>query len=197
MKRTITDFVVPRTISARMRRAAAVELEELHPAVFVANAVAGLLPNYVANRLRTQILRLAGWRIGKATFFAGVPRFNGVGPIRSRLSIGASGWINVGCTFELNDTITIGDRVAIGHEVMVLTSTHKIGKGERRAGEKVTGPVAIGDGVWLGARCVILPGVTVGAGAVVSTGAVVTKDVPPNSVVAGAPAAVVVKRLPL
>jgi maltose O-acetyltransferase len=184
------------TLAARVRRAVGVELEELHPVVFLSGAIAGLVPRYVANRLRTNILRLAGWRIGAGTFFAGAPRFSGSGPIRSRLTIGTGGWINVGCTFELNDMITIGDRVAIGHEVMVLTSTHKIGSGQRRAGDKVTCAVSIGDGVWLGARSVILPGVTIGDGAVVSTGAVVTKDVPPNSVVAGSPATVVVKRLP-
>jgi maltose O-acetyltransferase len=195
MKTTNADGS-PYTLVNRVRRAVGVELEELHPAVLVSSAIAGLVPRYVANRLRTQILRLAGWRIGDGTFFAGVPKFSGAGRIRSRLSIGSAGWINVGCTFELNDAITIGDRVAIGHEVMMLTSTHKIGTGQRRAGFKVTSPVSIGDGVWLGARSVILPGVTVGDGAVVSTGAVVTKDVPPNSVVAGAPAVVVVKRLP-
>ena len=195
MKTTDAD-ASPYTLVNRVRRAASVELEELHPAVFISSAIAGLVPRYVANRLRTRILRLAGWRIGDGTFFAGVPKFSGSGRIRSRLTIGSTGWINVGCTFELNDMITIGDRVAIGHEVMVLTSTHKIGSGQRRAGAKVTSPVSIGDGVWLGARSVILPGVTVGDGAVVSTGAVVTKDVPPNSVVAGAPAAVVVRRLP-
>ena len=184
------------TLSAHARRAVSVEFEELHPVVFLSGALARLLPRYVANRLRTRILRLAGWRIGADTYFAGVPRFSGVGQIRARLTIGKQGWINVDCTFELNDTITIGDCVAIGHEVMILTSTHKIGTVVRRAGPKFTSPVSIGNGVWLGARCVILPGVTVGDGAVVSTGAVVTKDVPPNSVVAGAPATVVVKRLP-
>jgi maltose O-acetyltransferase len=194
--KTIDADASPYSLISRVRRAASVELEALHPAVFFSSAIAAMVPRYVANRLRTRILRLAGWRIGDGTFFAGVPKFSGSGRIRSRLTIGSGGWINVGCTFELNDTITIGDRVAIAHEVMVLTSTHKIGTSHRRAGVKVTSPVSIGDGVWLGARSVILPGVTVGDGAVVSTGAVVTKDVPPNSVVAGAPAMVVVKRLP-
>jgi maltose O-acetyltransferase len=195
MKRTHED-ASRHTLVQRVRRAARVELEGLHPVVSVSSAIASLVPRYAANRLRTQILRFAGWNIGEATFFAGVPNFSGPGPIRSRLSIGAACWINVGCTFDLNDRIRVGDEVAIGQEVMLLTSTHKISVTQRRAGVKVTSPVSIGNGVWLGARCVILPGVTVGDGAVVSAGAVVTKDVPPNSVVAGTPAVVVVKRLP-
>lgn len=128
--------------------------------------------------------------------FAGVPRWSGSGPIRSRLSVGSGCWINIGCHFELNDTISIDDGVAIGHDVLILTSTHKLGRNTRRAGELVTGPVVIGPGAWIGARSVILPGVEIGAGAVVSAGSVVNAEVPANTVVAGAPASVVVPRLP-
>ena len=56
--------------------------------------------------------------------------------------------------------------------------------------------VVIGAGSWIGARCVIFPGVRVGSGAVVSAGSIVNKDVPPNTVVSGAPATVVVQRIP-
>jgi maltose O-acetyltransferase len=180
----------------RVRRVVGEELASFHPLVFVSGAIAGLLPKYVGNRLRVSILKSAGWTIGPGTLLADVPRFGGSGPIRQRLTIGSESWINVGCFFELNDTISIGDRVGLAHEVMCLTSTHKLGPATRRAGELTTAPVRIESGAWIGARSVILPGVTIGAGAVVAGGSVVSKDVPPNTLVAGAPAEVVVKRLP-
>ena len=74
-----------------------------------------------------------------------------------------------------------------------MTNTHKLGTAEQRATDLIAHPIAIGDGAWLGARCTVLPGVTVGAGAVVAAGSVVTKDVPPNALAAGVPA--VVKRM--
>ncbi len=180
----------------RVRRVIGEEFASFHPLVFVSGVIAGLLPKYVGNRLRVTILKTAGWKIGEGTLFADVPRFGGSGPIRSRLTVGSESWINVGCFFELNDTITIGDRVGLAHEVMCLTSTHKLGPEARRAGPLTTAPIRIESGAWIGARSIILPGVTIGKGAVVAGGSVVSKDVPANTLVAGAPAEVVVKRLP-
>jgi maltose O-acetyltransferase len=92
---------------------------------------------------------------------------------------------------DLGASISIGDKVSLGHGVLVLTGTHEIGPPSHRAGRLVTEPVSIGDGAWLGSRCVIFPGVKIGAGAVVAAGAVVTEDVPANTVVAGVPAQIV------
>ena len=186
----------PEQGAGRVRRVVSEELEPFHPRVFVSGLVAGLLPRYVATRLRVAILKTGGWQIGPRTLLADVPRFSGNGPITQRLTIGADSWINVGCFFELNDTISIGDRVGLAHEVMCLTSTHKLGSAERRAGALTTAPIRIESGAWIGARSILLPGVTVGEGAVVAAGSVVSKDVAPNTLVAGAPAEVVVKRLP-
>ena len=173
-----------------LRRVIGEELASFHPRAFVSGIIAGLLPTFVANRLRVRILRSAGWKIGVRTTFAGVPRFAGTGPIMGRLTIGSDVWINVGCFFELNDTISIGDRVAIAHEVTCLTSTHILGPEHARAGPLTTAPIRIESGVWIGARTIVLPGVTIGKGAVVGAGSVVNKDVPANSMVAGAPARV-------
>jgi maltose O-acetyltransferase len=181
---------------ARLREIAAGELEVLHVRMLVTSGLARLLPRYSLTRVRTVLLRLGGWDIHRTTLFADVPGFAGSGRIQSRLSIGANGWINIGCEFELNDTITIDDRVAVGHDVLFLTSTHKLGSRLRRAGAISTGAIHVCSGAWIGARSTILPGVTIGEGAVVSSGAVVNKDVAPNSIVAGVPAEVVVKRLP-
>ena len=104
--------------------------------------------------------------------------------------------INVDCIFDLNDSIEIADFVSVGQGVMILTSSHRIGPAARRAGALFTAPVRIGPGAWIGARSVILPGVTVGAGAVVAAGSVVNKNVAPNALVSGVPAETTVARLP-
>lgn len=110
--------------------------------------------------------------------------------------MGAGTVANRGCTIELNDRVDIGRDVAIGHDVLILTATHRIGRSTRRAGRLVTAPVMIGDGVWIGARAVVLPGVSVGKGAVVAAGSVVVEDVPADALVSGTPATVTVRRLP-
>jgi acetyltransferase-like isoleucine patch superfamily enzyme len=66
-----------------------------------------------------------------------------------------------------------------------------MGSRERRYAGLEALPVTIGAGVWVGARAMIMPGVTIGDGAVIAAGAVVTKDVPPNTLVAGVPARIV------
>jgi maltose O-acetyltransferase len=87
--------------------------------------------------------------------------------------------------------VTIGNNVSFGHQVIVLTNTHDIGPASRRAATLCSKAVTIGNGAWLGARCTILPGVTIGDGAVVAAGSVVNEDVPANVLVAGVPARLV------
>ena len=81
--------------------------------------------------------------------------------------------------------ITIGTKVAISREVFVCTASHDITKPNRPL---LAAPITICDGVWVGARAIILPGVMIGEGAIVAAGAVVTKDVKPWTVVGGNPA---------
>lgn len=81
------------------------------------------------------------------------------------------------------------------HQVLILTTSHEIGPQGQRAAALEARPVCIGSGAWLGARCTILPGVTIGAGAIIAAGAVVSRDVPANTMVAGIPARVI-KSLP-
>ena len=89
------------------------------------------------------------------------------------------------------DKITIGSKVAISREAFICTASHDITRPERPL---VTAPITICDGVWIGARAIVLPGVTIGEGAVVAAGAVVTKDVEPFTVVGGNPAKFIKKR---
>ncbi len=72
--------------------------------------------------------------------------------------------------------------------MLILTTSHRVGGPERRAGDLVSAPVHIGDGAWIGSRATLLPGSTIGAGAIVGAGALVRGDVPANSLVAGVPA---------
>ena len=98
------------------------------------------------------------------------------------------GYINSNCQIVCSQRITIGQGVAIADGVLIRdTDDHDL---DVEGYEKVK-PVTIGNHVWIGQRATILKGVTIGDGAVVAAGAVVTKDVPANSVVAGVPAKVI------
>lgn len=164
------------------------ELGALPIRFVVAQAVCGVLPPFVGVRLRTRILRLGGLHIGRGTTVWGRIVVGGAADPAGRLSFGDQCMVNGGCTFDVAAPITVGRNVAFGQEVLVVTGGHEIGPPGRRAAALVARPVTIGEGAWLGARAIVLPGVTVGAGAVVAAGAVVTRDVLPNTMVAGVPA---------
>jgi maltose O-acetyltransferase len=161
------------------------EFAGLHPRLLLARLLCAILPDMVGNRLRVYALRAAGFQIGHGCMMYAMPRITGGGPIRQRLKIGQHCQFNVGCLLDLADSITIGDRVGVGHDVLFLTASHEIGPKEQRAGLLTTAPIIIGDGVWIGSRCVILPGVTIGAGSVISVGSIVTSDVPPQTLIKG------------
>jgi acetyltransferase-like isoleucine patch superfamily enzyme len=107
------------------------------------------------------------------------------------LTLGARVFINRRCYFDLDAPIEIETDVVIGHGVSIITAHHLLGPSSRRAGSVDARPVHLRRGAWIGANSTILPGVTVGEGAVVAAGAVVTKDVAPNTVVGGVPATVI------
>ncbi|MCB9422786.1 MAG: hypothetical protein H6667_23505 [Ardenticatenaceae bacterium] len=125
----------------------------------------------------------------------GKPRFIGGPDFVKNFVIGSSAFINVDCFFDLAAPINIGENVSIGPQAMLITGAHHIGDECNRCGDLEPQTITIGDGVWLGARCIILPGVSIGRGSVVAAGAVVTKDVPINTLVAGVPARII-KELP-
>ena len=89
--------------------------------------------------------------------------------------------------------VEIGSHVNLAQGITVTALNHNFGDTEKRIDEQgvSTNPVTIDDDVWIGANAVILPGVTIGNHCVVAAGAVVTKDVPPHSLVAGVPAKVI------
>lgn len=107
----------------------------------------------------------------------------------ARLEIGAECSLNYGVSFGCMQSIKVGNRCRFGPYAMVVdTAFHDL---YDRAKRPPPEPVTIEDDVWIGAKASVMPGVTIGRGAVVATGAVVTKSVPPFSVVAGVPAKVV------
>ena len=87
--------------------------------------------------------------------------------------------------------VTIGDFVMIGPNTLISTVGHPLSPLKRRDKAAYAHPVTIGDDVWIGGNVAIMPGVTIGSNVVVGAGAVVTKDVPANSLVLGVPARVV------
>jgi len=110
---------------------------------------------------------------------------------RLKTRIGARSVINRGCCIDVRTGLTIVDDVSISPEVAILTTQHDLNdpnfalQGRR---------VVIEDHVWIGMRALVLPGVTIGRGAVIAAGAVVTKDVAPLDIVAGIPARPVGRR---
>lgn len=164
------------------------EFVGIHPRLHVYNLTSGLLLPRASGEFRAQLMRLCGFKLGAGTRVSGPLKISGPRGLLGRLKIGADCEIGADCVLELSDQLTIGDNVSLEPGVMILTSTHELDFPAHRAGKLLLDPVTIGDGAWLRARCIILPGVTIGAGAVVEAGAVVNKSVEPNTRVGGIPA---------
>ena len=107
------------------------------------------------------------------------------------IHIGENVFINSNCSMQDQGGIYIGDNVLIGHNACLLTINHQENP-EKRA-NMFPSPIKIGNNAWLGSNVTVLPGITIGDGAIIAAGAVVTKDVEPNTIVAGVPAKVVRK----
>ncbi|MEN0012569.1 MAG: DapH/DapD/GlmU-related protein [Solirubrobacteraceae bacterium] len=108
----------------------------------------------------------------------------------TNLRFGRNVFVNQGCTAMDLGGIDIGDDVMIGPNVQLISSGHPLDPETRRSAI-TTAPIRIGRGVWIGAGATVLQGVTIGEVAVVGAGAVVTRNVPPRTLVAGNPARIV------
>lgn len=105
------------------------------------------------------------------------------------ITIGKNVFINSGCHFQDHGGITIGDGTLIGHNVVLATLNHNMDPNNRK--DMFPAPIVIGKNVWIGSNATIVPGVSVGDGSIIAAGAVVTKDVPENTVVGGVPANII------
>lgn len=102
------------------------------------------------------------------------------------LHFGKEVFVNAGCAFQDQGGIWIGDRVLVGHQVVFATLNHD--EDPRKRAHLHPAPIRVGCDVWIGSHATILGGVTIGEGAIVAAGSVVTKDVAAHTVVAGVPA---------
>lgn len=137
---------------------------------------------HTPEELRELMGRLTGKKVDD-TFRLFPPFYTDFG---KNITIGKDVFINSGCHFQDQGGITIGDGSLIGHNVVLATINHDLNPENGRKNHYA--PIHIGAHVWIGSNATILPGVSVGDWAVVGAGAVVTKDVPPFTVVGGVPA---------
>lgn len=107
------------------------------------------------------------------------------------ISVGENVFINACCKFQDQGGITIGNNCLIGHNVTIATLNHDFDPAKRANINPKS--VKIGDNVWVASDSTILPGITIGDGAIIGAGSVVTKDVPQNTIVAGNPARIIKK----
>jgi acetyltransferase-like isoleucine patch superfamily enzyme len=108
----------------------------------------------------------------------------------SDIRVGRNVFINQNCTIYDLGGVDIGDDVLIGPNVSIITTGHPLEPSQRRDGVTAA-PIVIERNVWIAAGATIIGGVTIGENSVVAAGSVVTKDVPPNNLVAGVPAKVI------
>ena len=138
-------------------------------------------------QIRERLSEIIGQQIeGSTTIFT--PFHTNFG---KHIRIGKNVFINHACTFLDLGGIVIEDDVLIGPKVSIITENHPVNPNERKMLDLKS--VLIKRNAWIGANAIVLPGVTIGENSVVAAGAVVTKDVPANTVVAGVPAKVIKK----
>ena len=140
----------------------------------------------LSRRMRRALVRLFGGRIGNSLIYRSVR-------IYAPWNLEMGDWCCIGPRVEIYNKgpVRIGHHVAISQDAYVCTASHDV---DSPTMALVTKPVVIGDGSWIAARAVILPGVTLGRGAVVGCAAVVPRDVPDRCVVGGNPARVLKER---
>ena len=140
---------------------------------------------HTPGELREIMGRLTGKKIDE-TFRLFPPFYTDFG---KNITIGRDVFINSGCHFQDQGGIVIGDGSLIGHNVVLATINHDLDPKNNRKNHYA--PIIIGNYVWIGTNVTVVSGVTIGDWAVVGAGAVVTRDVPPRSVVGGVPARVI------
>lgn len=107
------------------------------------------------------------------------------------ITVGKNVFINACCHFQDHGGVSLGDGCQIGHNVVFATLNHGLAPEDRQT--TYPAPITLEKNVWVGSNSTILQGVTIGDNAVIAAGAVVTKDVPENTIVGGVPARIIRK----
>jgi acetyltransferase-like isoleucine patch superfamily enzyme len=165
------------------------EFREIYERIKVATRLSTKLSGYCMEEtelIRTAFEELIGKPVG-ATFNLIPPFYADYG---LNITIGSKVFIGYQCMFMGHGAITIADEVMIANKVNLVTAGHPVEPDKRRDYITVA-PITIDTNVWIATAATILPGVHIGADAVVAAGAVVTHDVPAATLVAGVPATVV------
>lgn len=144
----------------------------------------GWLP---VSRFKSWLLRRFGATIGRGVVIKPHVRIK----FPWRLTVGDHCWIGQGAWIDNMANVEVGNHACLSQLVYLCTGSHDH---RRRAFDLIAKPIHVGDGAWLGARCTVLPGVTVGANSLAAAGSIVVKDVEPGTIVAGNPAKPVGKR---
>lgn len=134
------------------------------------------------DEIRDYVSAITGRKVDESTIIF-APMYVNFGRF---IQLGKNVFINHACSFLDMGGITIEDDVLIGPRVNLVTENHPLDPSDRRT--LITKPIMIKRKAWIGAGATILPGVTIGENAVIAAGAVVSKDVPANTVVGGVPA---------
>ena len=144
------------------------------------------------NCLKSCFLKLRGAKIGKRVNFYPHTWIN----TGENLNIGDDVNFSYGVLVTTGGGVTIGDRVLIGYRSQILSGNHHIPpKPERIHGSgHDMKPVVIENDAWIGGNCIVMPGVTIGEGAIIAGGSVVSKSVAPFSIVGGIPAKLIRER---
>lgn len=142
---------------------------------------------FPSHRVRKAAYRAAGMRIPRSSSIHWRAEFYAP----ERIVVGENCTIGDSCFLDGRSGLTIGNNVNLGSHVSIYTREHDVNS---PVFAETGGPVSIGDYAWVSSHTIILPGVTIGEGAVVAAGAVVTKDVPAFAIAGGVPAKVVGER---
>jgi len=142
--------------------------------------------------IRRKLFSLSGLKIGKSNIsgkiYIDYPQNLTIG---DNCEIGYDDYFYIG--YSQNAHIKIGNNVYIAPNVKITCIGHEIGSGTQRAGKHIYRDISIQDGCWIGIGAIILQGVTIGEGSIIAAGAVVNRNVPPNSIVGGVPARIIKK----
>ena len=139
-----------------------------------------------------EALRAGRLEIGEGTLFE--PQVWLTAPGEARIHIGAGTFLNIGVMVAAHELVEIGDHCMFANGCLVTDAAHRFDDPDRPVtwqGFTSKGPTRIGDNVWCGANVVVSSGVTIGERCVIGANSVVTRDLPPYSIAAGAPAAIV------